>query len=436
MWADRLPRVRVLVGADLLRLVAVLALAVTAGIRPSVPLLAALVLLVGAGEAFFRPAAGALLPSVLAEEHLAAGNALSSFTQQLAQVVGPGAAGLLVVAGGVRVGFLLAALAFAVSAATVLQVREPPYDPPVHAPVLREAAAGLAAVRDRPWIASCLVVFSLFMLLVAAPVHVLLPVVVRESTGQTASYGVVLSVGAVGGVAGALLATRLRTAARGRVALLSVVLLALEPLALLLELPLAGLAACWVASSAGLGLFIVVWESALQADVPRELLARVVSLDWMASYALFPVGLALTGPRSSWWGAVRCCSSRSSSRWSRLSRSWPCRVRRRSAPLLPPLPVNGPVRRRGARRRPAEAQVRARRGRAALPLVARAVPLGAVRVLSGRAERQHAHLPDLHARVEPDRQVGHVAQLQRHVTGEAGVDEAGGGVREEAEATQ
>ncbi len=73
-------------------------------------------------------------------------------------------------------------------------------------------------------------------------------------------------------------------------------MLALEPLALLLELPLAGLAACWVASSAGLGLFIVVWESALQADVPRELLARVVSLDWMASYALFPVGLALTGP--------------------------------------------------------------------------------------------------------------------------------------------
>ncbi len=93
VWADRLPRVRVLVGADLLRLVAVLALAVTAGIRPSVPLLAALVLLVGAGEVFFRPAAGALLPSVLAEEHLAAGNALSSFTQQLAQVVGPGAAG-------------------------------------------------------------------------------------------------------------------------------------------------------------------------------------------------------------------------------------------------------------------------------------------------------------------------------------------------------
>jgi hypothetical protein len=70
----------------------------------------------------------------------------------------------------------------------------------------------------------------------------------------------------------------------------------LEPLALLAELPLAGLAACWVVSSAGLSLFIVVWESALQVDVPRALLARVVSLDWMATFALFPLGLALTGP--------------------------------------------------------------------------------------------------------------------------------------------
>jgi DHA3 family tetracycline resistance protein-like MFS transporter len=40
----------------------------------------------------------------------------------------------------------------------------------------------------------------------------------------------------------------------------------------------------------------VYWETALQQDVPRELLARVISLDWMCSFALMPVGMALVGP--------------------------------------------------------------------------------------------------------------------------------------------
>jgi len=64
VWADRLPRVRVLVSADVLRLLAVLGLALAAASAPPVPVLAALTFLVGAGEAFFRPAYGALLPTV------------------------------------------------------------------------------------------------------------------------------------------------------------------------------------------------------------------------------------------------------------------------------------------------------------------------------------------------------------------------------------
>ena len=46
----------------------------------------------------------------------------------------------------------------------------------------------------------------------------------------------------------------------------------------------------------GLGPFNVWWETALQRGVPRALLARVVSLDWLCSFALLPLGLALTGP--------------------------------------------------------------------------------------------------------------------------------------------
>src|SRR6476661_4733110 len=59
-----------------------------------------------------------------------------------------------------------------------------------------------------------------------------------------------------------------------------------------------------------------------------------------------------------------------------------------------------------------EVRVGAGRSRAALPLVPRAVPLRAVRVLRRRGEAEEAELTDLHARAELDRQGGDVSQLE------------------------
>lgn len=296
VWADRLPRVTVLVAADLLRCLAVTGLVLAAATDPGVLLLAALVFLVGSGEAFFRPAYGALVPTVLPADLLPKGNALSSSTAQLAQVVGPGAGGLLIAAAGARAGFLLCAGSFLASALLLLRVREPAALPRRRETVLHDIRGGLAAVLARRWMAVCLGMFTFNMLAVLAPVQVLLPVVVRDRTGETASYGLVLAVGAVGGLVGALAAGHWRRPAAGRTAVLGLMLFALQPLALLAQAPLPVLCAAWVLTGAGIGFFIVRWETALQTDVPRELLARVVSLDWMATFALYPVGLALTGP--------------------------------------------------------------------------------------------------------------------------------------------
>ena len=120
VWADRLPRVQVLIGADLSRLIAVLGLAAVMTGSTSTAVLAPLVFVVGAGEAFFRPAYGALLPSVLAEKDLAQGNALGGATFHIASIVGPGLAGLLAVSIGARGAMLVDAATFAVSLATLL----------------------------------------------------------------------------------------------------------------------------------------------------------------------------------------------------------------------------------------------------------------------------------------------------------------------------
>ncbi len=47
----------------------------------------------------------------------------------------------------------------------------------------------------------------------------------------------------------------------------------------------------------------MIWTTMLQQRVPRELLGRVSSLDWMLSIALVPVSFALTAPVAAALGA-------------------------------------------------------------------------------------------------------------------------------------
>ena len=297
VWADRLPRVLMMRAADLLRLIAVTGLAVAAATGdPPTSVLAALVFVVGAGEAFFRPAYGALLPTVLPARDLPAGNALSEASQYVAQVAGPGLAGALLLITGPEVVFALDAVTFAVSLATLLKVVEPEQHRAVRRRLHHEITEGITAVRQRRWIAAVLAMASVQLMLAVAPAMVLLPLVLRDTDAPPSAYGLVLAVGAVGGLLGALIAGRWRPAHPGQAGLLVLLGWTAPPLALLLEAPVPLLAAAWFIGGAGLGPFNIWWASALQTAVPRELLARVVSLDWLCSLALLPLGLALTGP--------------------------------------------------------------------------------------------------------------------------------------------
>ena len=44
------------------------------------------------------------------------------------------------------------------------------------------------------------------------------------------------------------------------------------------------------------GMFDPFWMTAMQREVPRDMLSRVSSYDYLGSLAFFPIGLALAGP--------------------------------------------------------------------------------------------------------------------------------------------
>ncbi len=160
VWADRLPRHRVMLSTDLVRcgLHGLLAALIFAG---SVPIwqIVAIEMAFGAAEAFFRPAADGLLPQTVPEADIQQARAITSLSNNLAEFAGPALATALVLGAGAGWAFALDAATFLLSATFLSRVRprqrgsstQRPAGEPRNS-VLAEIRAGSREVRARTWV--------------------------------------------------------------------------------------------------------------------------------------------------------------------------------------------------------------------------------------------------------------------------------------------
>jgi predicted MFS family arabinose efflux permease len=299
VWANRISRRTVMMTADALRAVIVALIALWPG-NPPLLALAVSVFVVGAGEAFFRPAETALIPSLLPAHRLPQANGLVSISYRTAAVIGPGLGGLLVVAlGSTTLAFAANALAFLVSMAFLFGVHEPARPPRTAAGgsgFWRDVREGLSEVRRHRWVAGTLVASSLLLLVLVAPLNVLLPIIGRAEFGTDSVFAISQVCFALGGVGGALFAMAYHPRHVGSFSwLISLAYLGI-PVALLLGAPPWALYAAYAIGGFSWEPFTVYWASALQTEIPADRLARVSSVEWMATFGLMPLGLALTGP--------------------------------------------------------------------------------------------------------------------------------------------
>ena len=122
--SDRWRPWTVMLGSDAVRAVAVAALAVAAALGPArAAILVPIAVVLGAGEGLFLPGSFSIIPALLPDDDLQAGNALASGGTQLATLAGPAIGGALVAFAGPSPAFAIDAASFAVSAATLAGVR-------------------------------------------------------------------------------------------------------------------------------------------------------------------------------------------------------------------------------------------------------------------------------------------------------------------------
>src|SRR6516164_7134818 len=117
---DRLPRVTVMVGADLARMVLAAVLAVW---HRDIALVYAVAFGLSAGSVFFNPAAGSLLPALVNDDELVAANSGIWSAAVLSQVLLAPLAGLVVEAAGYGWAFGANAASFAISALILAGLR-------------------------------------------------------------------------------------------------------------------------------------------------------------------------------------------------------------------------------------------------------------------------------------------------------------------------
>lgn len=296
VFADRLPRRRQMIWADLAR-VAIQGVLAVLLLTDSASFVMLLVLnaLYGTASAFFSPAMTGLVPQVVDGARLGPANALISTARNAMQFVGAAAAGLLVDLAGSGLAIGIDALSFLVSAALLALLHPYPAAGGEPQSFVGDLRAGFDEVIRHPWLWKTILNVSLFLMLYVAPFEVVGPVVSKTEYGGATTWGLLGSAFGLGGLLGGLTAPRLPF--RRPIVVAGVLFLVsnLAPTLLALSAPIPVIVAIYTIEGFAVGLFVVIWETEMQRRVPADKLSRVSAWDWMGSLAGMPLGLALAG---------------------------------------------------------------------------------------------------------------------------------------------
>ena len=274
--ADRTSHLGCAIAADIVRAVAIVGLLLVDGVAAML----ALAVVLGTGNALFRPATSALLPALVGQERLTAANALYGMSRDAGQLLGPALAAGVLLFTGPEILLAINATTFILSAVLLTRLRG--VGRPAEASgetLLSDTRAGIRAVmRDR--MTRTLMCTSGAVVMVAGTMNVAELVLAQRELGAGSS-GFALLVCAYGcGLVGGSLLGASDTDEDGlrRRYLLGLVMLGVG-LAGSAVAPVVGVAmATFAVSGLGNGLFVVSDRVLLQRIVPDHLHGRAFGL--------------------------------------------------------------------------------------------------------------------------------------------------------------
>ncbi len=298
VFADRLPRHLVMVGANAVSAaaqgaIAVLLLTGTARLWH----LIALQVLRGAAFSFFFPASQGLVPQTVSAARLQQANVLLGMSRNGTNIMGAALGGVLVSVTSPGWALAFDAITYLASAAVLALLRLPPRAASIETPNLfRELAEGWSEFVSRRWLWTIVIAAGIGNMAWVGASSVYGPIVARLSLGGAAAWGAIVSAEAAGLLLGGVILLRYRPKRPLLVgtAALATTALPLFFLASVRSTP--AIAAGFLTSGIALEMFNASWATVMQQHIPLAKLSRVMSYDALGSFVFIPLGLTVAGP--------------------------------------------------------------------------------------------------------------------------------------------
>jgi len=314
-FVDRGRKRRILIAADVIRAALVGSLTVTWALGAlSMPHVVIVGAGVGAATALFQITDVAYLPALIGRRHLAEGNAKLETTEAIAEITGPASAGVLIAALGAPLAVAIDAASYLWSALMLGRIRAADAPTPAAGAAIPGDVAlpvrtgedfriGLRAVFGHPQVRPIVLTLMVWSFTGGFFVALYTLFCLRELGLSEATFGVIIAMGGIGALAGAMLARSLaRVLGVGRTLIvtsaLSLVFTMCVPIAAICSSRATQVGFLVAHQLLGDGFsvaFIVLAVTLRQTVLPREVLGRANAAVHVCTTGVLPVVALLAG---------------------------------------------------------------------------------------------------------------------------------------------
>jgi predicted MFS family arabinose efflux permease len=211
-------------------------------------------------------------------------------------ISGAAIGGILVAATSPGSAIAVDAVSYLAAAACIGAMRLPPGLRVEGSTVLHELRDGWHDFWSRTWLWAIVLQFGVVNAAEGGAVNVLGPALAKRHLGGPAAWGAVLTAQSIGFVLCGLMMLRWRPRRILRVATYSIFGMAFVLVALAVPAPLPLVIASAFLTGFCMEIFGVLWDTAIQQEIPQEKLSRISSYDALGSWVLTPVGYIVAGP--------------------------------------------------------------------------------------------------------------------------------------------
>jgi MFS family permease len=251
----------------------------------------------GAVAAISFPALSSVMPQLVPRERLQPANVLMSMQRGVFAVLGPTIGGILVVTVGAGWAVAIDGLTYLLAAALLLLVKVPPPLPrPDRVSTWDDLREGWRYFRGTSWLWVVVAAFCVINALHTGAFQTLGPVLAKSSSIGEAGWGLILSAGAAGLLLTTLVMLKVRLQRPLFWGMLGITLFGVQLIVLGVEPRVVPVMVAAFLGGAGLEVFSLGWNLAMQEHVPDEMLSRAYSYDSLGSFIAIPIGQLAAGP--------------------------------------------------------------------------------------------------------------------------------------------